>query len=364
MEERMRWIDRDAVVPGVEAMLRVNMGVRTGERIVVVADLPTPEQWAGMPAAAVEVMLRRAYLARIVSEIAAQSNPGCTVGFVTYPSTGRSAVEPPEETARAMREADVVMMITSFSLSHTDAREEACRSGARVASMPRFLPEMFYPDGPMASDYAAIGAATQRIAGLITGARKVRIANPAGTEVEFSVEGRDGYCDSGIYTLPGTWGNLPAGEAYCAPLDGTGTGHLVVEPGWHPGLTEPMTIRLDSGEAVAVEGGGAAGVEIARILDLPGRGDAARPRRMLAELGVGTNPNARRTDITVEAEKIKGTVHLALGDSSHMGGTVVADYHQDFVLPKPDVWFDGLQVIRAGESEEGAEWSSHSEPRR
>lgn len=345
----MQWIDREAIVPGVDAMLRVNMGAREGEQLLVVTDVPTPEQWEGLPPGAVEVMLRRAYLARLVSEIAAQSNPACKVGFVTYPSRGRSAVEPPQDVARAMREADVVMVITSFSLSHTDAREEACRHGARVASMPRFLPEMLYPDGPMASDYASIEAATRRIAGLITRARRVRITNPAGTEVEFSVEGRDGRTDSGIYTSPGDWGNLPAGEAYCAPLEGTGFGRLVVEPGWHPGLTEPLTIRLESGEAAAVEGGGEAGAEIARILDLPGRGGAAQPRRMLAELGVGTNPNARRTDITVEAEKIKGTVHLAVGDSSHMGGTVVADYHQDFVLPRPDVWFDGLQVMAGGD---------------
>ena len=69
---------------------------------------------------------------------------------------------------------------------------------------------------------------------------------------------------------------------------------------------------------------------------------------MFGELGIGTNPEARRTDITVEAEKIKGTVHLAIGDNSHMGGVVVADYHQDFVLPRPDVWFDDVLVIAAG----------------
>lgn len=344
----MAWIERDAIAPGVTAMLRVNMGVREGERVLVVTDIATPEQWGRLAADDVEVMLRRAYLARLVADLTRECFPECTVRFVTYPSTGRSAVEPPEETARAMRETDVALVITSFSLSHTDAREGACRHGARVASMPRFLPEMLYPGGPMAADYAAIASATQAMADLITGARRVRIANPAGSEIEFSVEGRDGRTDTGIYTSPGDWGNLPAGEAYCAPLEGTAWGRLVVEPGWQPGLAEPMTIRVEAGEAVAVEGGGTAGGEIARILDLPGRGAVARPRRMLAELGIGTNPNARRTDVTVEAEKIKGTVHLAVGDSAHIGGTVVADYHQDFVLPQPDVWFDGRPVIAGG----------------
>ncbi len=51
----------------------------------------------------------------------------------------------------------------------------------------------------------------------------------------------------------------------------------------------------------------------------------------------------------LEAEKIKGTVHLAIGDNSHMGGTVTSDLHQDFVIPKPDLRLDENLVIEGGE---------------
>ncbi len=349
------------------------MGVRLGERVLVVTDVPTPEQWGQLGSDQVEAMLRRAYLARLVADLAREYLPGGTVRFLTFPSTGRSGVEPPEEAARAMQEADVVLAITSYSLSHTEAREEACRRGARVASMPRFLPEMLYPDGPMAVDYEAVASSTHALAGLITAASKVRVTTPAGTDVEFSVEGRDGRSDDGMYTASGSWGNLPAGEAYCAPLEGTAHGLLVVEPGWHAGLGEPMTIHLERGEVTALEGGGVVGSEISEILDLPRRREDARPRRMLAEMGIGTNPHARRTDITVEAEKIKGTVHLAVGDGSHLGGVVVADYHQDFVFPRPDLWFDGEAVIAGGRwvtpdrgsvgEEEALPWGSRWAPR-
>lgn len=344
----MAWIDRDAIVYGTGSMLRVNMGVRPGERVLVLTDLPTPEQWGRLAAPDIEVMLRRAYLARLVADVAREHVRDVRVEFQTYPSTGRNAVEPPEAVARAMQEADVALLITSFSLTHTVAREEACRRGTRVASMPRFLPEMLYPDGPMAVDYQAVAEATDALARLITGASHVRVTTPAGTDLEFSVEGRDGRSDAGLYTTPGAWGNLPAGEAYCAPLEGTARGRVVVEPGWHAKLTEPMTLVFDGGEVVALEGGGAVGAEIAGILELSARPEALRPRRMFGELGIGTNPNARRTDVTVEAEKIRGTVHLAIGDNSHMGGVVVADYHQDFVLPRPDLWFDGQAIIAAG----------------
>lgn len=344
----MTWVDQAAILPGTLDMLRVNMGVRPGERILVLTDAPTAAQWERLAAADIEIMLRRAYLARVISDLAREHFPQCPVSFSTYLSTGRNAVEPPPETGRRMQEADVILAITSFSLSHTDAREEACRLGARVASMPRFLPEMLYPGGPMATDYVQVAAGTRGLASLITAAGRVRITTPAGTKITFSVEGRDGRADDGLYTARGAWGNLPAGEAYCAPREGTAEGTIAVEPGWHAKLTEPMAIFLRAGEVVGLEGGGAVGAEIAEIIDLAQRGEATRPRRMFGELGIGTNPEARRTDITVEAEKIKGTVHLAIGDNSHMGGVVMADYHQDFVLPRPDVWFDDVPVIAAG----------------
>ncbi|MDQ7849047.1 MAG: hypothetical protein QN152_03990 [Armatimonadota bacterium] len=344
----MSWIDREAILPGTLEMFRTNLGVRPGERILVLADVPTSAQWVQFVPGDLEVMLRRAVLARLMADLAREHLPQCAVTFATYPSTGRNAVEPPPETARQMLQADVLLLVTSFSLSHTDAREEACRRGARAASMPRFLPEMLYPGGPMATDYAAIAAATEKLATLITAARQVRITTPAGTAITFSVEGREGRADHGLYTQPGQWGNLPAGEAYCALREGTAEGTIAVEPGWHARLAEPMLLHFRGGELVGIDGGGAVGAEIAEIADLERRDPQTRPRRLLGELGIGTNPNARRTDITVEAEKIKGTVHLAIGDNSHMGGTVVADYHQDFVLPRPDVWFDGVPMIVGG----------------
>lgn len=344
----MAWVEGELISPGVRTMLQVNMGVRRGERILVLTDVPTNEQWENMVADDVEAILRRAYLARLIADLAREFFPECAVRFSTYPSTGRSGVEPPEEAARRMQEADVVLAITSFSLTHTEARAEACRRGARIASMPRFLPEMLYPDGPMATDYAALASATRAFADLITWARYVRVTTPAGTAVTFSVEGREGRVDVGLYTNPGSWGNLPAGEAYCAPVEGTAEGRLVVEPGWHAKLTEPMAVHLRAGEVVAVEGGGEVGRTLSEVLDLTHRMETTRPRRMFGEFGIGTNPKAKRTDITLEAEKIKGTIHLAVGDNSHVGGVIVADFHQDFVLPRPHVWFDDAPVILGG----------------
>jgi len=70
--------------------------------------------------------------------------------------------------------------------------------------------------------------------------------------------------------------------------------------------------------------------------------------RNLAELGIGTNDKASRPDNVLEAEKILGTIHLALGDNTGFGGMVAAPFHEDYVFYQPTVTLvmpDGSQEI-------------------
>jgi len=342
-------IDRKKIEPGVLDMLRVNMAVKAGERLTVVSDYPTPAQWRELEAAHLEAMAGRTVLAKLVAEIAAGAYPDLEVELVAFPSVGQSGAEPPPDVAQVMREAGVLLLITSFSLTHTEARREACDAGARVASMPRFLPEMFYPGGAMTADYHEIHTRTWKIASEITRAETATVRCPAGTDITFSVKGRHGRADTGIYTEPRAWGNLPAGEAYTAPVEGTGAGRVVVQRGWWGGLDEDMALTFEAGQVVSVEGGGRKGRDLRGLLSPGTTGDPYASRRNLAELGVGTNPKATRTDITLEAEKIMGTVHLAIGDGSHMGGKVVADLHEDLVIPRATLLLDGRALMDDGE---------------
>jgi leucyl aminopeptidase (aminopeptidase T) len=211
-----------------------------------------------------------------------------------------------------------------------------------------FVAEMFYPGGPMASDYREIDKETKKIADLITKANDVKITSPGGTDMTFSVKGRNGMVDAGIFTEKGSWGNLPSGEAYCAPVEGTANGKLVVEVNWYPDLKEKMTLVFENGQVTEIIGGGKIGEEFRGLLDFKKKEKLYVSRRNLAELGVGTNPNAKRPDNILESEKIKGTVHLAIGDSSHMGGKVTADLHQDFIIPKPTWALNGKAVMKDG----------------
>ncbi|HIP97227.1 MAG TPA: hypothetical protein EYH32_08455 [Anaerolineae bacterium] len=345
----MSWPSKDTITHGVINMLQVNMGLKPGERLLVVTDVPRAQDWQVESPAGLEDMLERAMLARLVADITKEHFPDCPVSFLPFLATGGHGAEPDEATALRMRDADVLIALTTYSLSHTNAREGATKAGVRIASMPSFQARMFETGGPMAVDYRQIAADCQAFAGLLTSANRVVVRTPHGTDLRFSLEGRPGQVDTGLYRTRGAWGNLPGGEAYAVPVEGTGEGQLVAPAGWYPDLSEDMIFRFERGEVVELLGGGAVGDEFRRMLNLGSDDPIHKARRNLAELGIGTNPNARQPDNVLEAEKIKGTVHIAIGDNLHMGGLVESDLHEDFVLPQPDLLLDENPVIVGGE---------------
>ena len=74
-----------------------------------------------------------------------------------------------------------------------------------------------------------------------------------------------------------------------------------------------------------------------------------RNARNVAELGVGTNKQATLTGNVLEDEKVFGTVHIAFGDNSSMGGKVSVESHLDGILLKPTLIIDGDTIIKDGE---------------
>lgn len=345
----MAWPKRELIEEGVLGMLRVNMGLREGERLLVVTDPPNLAHWQDKAPSELMSQLERSMLAKMVAEIAKEAFPHSAVESYPYPSVGMSGGEPGEAVAEKMCQADVVIAITNYSLSHTGARAEATKAGVRIASMPGFVARMFHSGGPMAVDYHQVAVDTERLAELITAAQSAIVRSSAGTDIRFSLAGRSGGVDTGLCTAKGAWSNLPAGEAYTAPVEGTAEGIIVVQAGWYPNLTEDMTLHFHQGLVVRIEGGGKVGERFKGLLKLESEEEIYKARRHLAELGIGTNPNAKQPDNVLEAEKIRGTVHLAIGDSSHMGGRVTADLHQDFVIPEPHLLLDGRLVIEGGE---------------
>ena len=61
--------------------------------------------------------------------------------------------------------------------------------------------------------------------------------------------------------------------------------------------------------------------------------DEKKCHKNIAELGIGCNQNAVVTGNILEDEKVPG-LHIAYGMSSHIGGKIECDMHQDICYPK------------------------------
>jgi len=355
------------------SLFTVNMGVRPGERIVVFSDVIRSDE-----AVAPADRDRRQRLLETAGAAAefAQLHFGAT-SFVAFPATAASGVEPPVQLWQAVfggeivrqlagdalleriltkktfgndldlaktivsrHQGDVARVVVAMannSTSHTRFRWLANVAGARFASLPHFDPAMFFTS--MAVNWQALAELTARLAATVNRGVSMRLSTPAGTMLTFSIEGRRAEGDDGLLTAAGSFGNLPAGEVYLAPLEGTAEGVMVIEYAPTRKLASPLSLTIRRGEVVAVSG------DDPHRLWLESKFAESARNRNIAELGIGTNDRATRPDNVLEAEKILGTVHVALGDNSGFGGVVSTPFHEDYVLYRPTL----VVVARDGE---------------
>jgi leucyl aminopeptidase (aminopeptidase T) len=232
-----------------------------------------------------------------------------------------------------MKTADVALLVTTYSLSHTKARKQACATGCRIASMPGITLDMI--QRTLTADYSQIAIISKKLAKILTQGKTAQLTSPAGTNLSLTLNSRIGQADTGIYTKKGNWGNLPAGEACIGPLERKTQGLLVIDG-------TPIKIIVKDGLATTISGSKAA-KNLIKILDQIG------PKaRNIAELGIGTNPLAKLSSNVLEAEKVYGTCHIALGSNISYGGQVDIPYHSDNIVLQPTLQIDGKMIIKDG----------------
>lgn len=337
---------KNSISKNIIRFLENNLALKEKERCLILNDLPNSVEFKTKPFRELKAMLNRTLLAVKIFRICLKKFTDKT-DLLTFPSTGVSGAEPPSYISESMLNYDVIVMLTTNSLSHTDARRNATSRGARIASMPGFTESMLRIGGPMDVDYNIIAGEARRLAAEAGKANRIKVTSTEGVNLTLEKGSRSFIVDDGLYTNPGCWGNLPAGEVYCAPIEGTASGVLYVLKGWYPNLTEDMKLTVEEGYVKEISGGGRVGGYFRKLLglDKPGSEEYFKARRCIAEFGIGANPKAARTDNILEAEKIKGTVHIAIGDNSHFGGSNKADIHIDFILPNVTVWLDEHKII-------------------
>lgn len=249
--------------------------------------------------------------------------------------------EPPELVANALLHCDVALIPTTKSMSHTKARKAACDKGARIATLPGITEDMM--ERALDVDYKEMELLSNKFTDLLTHSKNVEINTELGTNLTFSIDERQGHPDTGICHNPGDFSNLPAGESYIAPVEGTSSGTLIIDGSLacYGLLKNPLKIKIEDGFIKDLEGDGADFLkEVYNKYGISAWN--------VAELGIGTNPKATITGNVLEDEKVRGTIHIAFGDNISFGGTVSVDSHLDGVIMKPTLILDGKVIIKEG----------------
>lgn len=306
----------------VKTVVRQCMGISPGEDVLVVCNPVTEEIGALM-------------------RIEAQGD-GADATLAVISERDSHAAEPPRAVAAAMAAADVVLAPTIQSLSHTAARKAATEAGVRIGTLPGVTEEML--GRLMTGDLEEIRRRGWAVVTDLNRGAEVHIACPHGSDLRLGLGDRMGIVDAGELGNRGAFGNLPCGEGFIAPLEGTTEGTLVVDGSIAGvGLLEtPVELTIRKGHLV--EATGEDGARLMELLTAHGE-DGTN----VAELGIGTNEEAILTGNILEDEKILGTCHVAFGASAAIGGTVQVPVHLDCVVLEPTLAIDGETIVSGGD---------------
>lgn len=331
----------DKIDQAILNSLKVNMGYKKGERVAIIM-----QEWN--PKFGREVLSRfekgRTLCLRMFEVF---KKAKVDVELISYtPEEGRSGVDAPQELYERIGFREIIFMPTVFSLTHTNFRRVQTEKGSRIASMPGFTLEMFEEGGPMNVDYQILHEKTVEIAENLKRSKYVRIVAEE-TDITVEIEPELVHVSSGLLDKPGKYGNLPGAEAYVVPVhEGNSNGYFTVPEGW--GGANPIKYKakffIKKGRFVDVNAESEEAQEYIEreIKPLIFGGEDFN---ILAELGIGTNPNITKDYIqkkgwnTLVAEKIFGSAHFANGNSKGMGGKNDVPVHIDWVVPDVKIYF-------------------------
>ena len=329
LHEELRLAARNLAAPNV----------RPGEAVLVVA---SSDQDPGLADA-------------IAAAAAAAGAGSVTTAVIACPADMADYRHPPPVIAAAAQAGlSVVATSIRFPRAYDDLSRALFAAGRRQVLINN-APIADFVSGAARADPGHLLARTRRLADAVTGAGRVRVSAPNGTDLEVRIC-RPCLPLTGVAEEDTGFGSFPSGEAMVSPEEGSaegvfvadGFGQVVYLSGSGPqlGLLEdPVRLEFRRGRLADLSGGAAA-ARLAAILDA-----ADDDARLLGELGLGTNPAARPVG-HVENKFRLGTAHIALGDNHLIGwraaavygGTIASNRHIDLVSENVAIEIDGRMV--------------------
>jgi len=296
--------------------LQAVLGLREGESVLIVTDRESARVgWA--------------------FELAARELNALPTVY-RLPDEGRPLTAVPADLAGPLENATVVINCFTSAAEETPFRIEllqmATAGSRRVGHAPGITEDMMI-FGPMDVDYRELQKRANRFLASLRNASYLRITAPGGTDLTLYIEGRSFVTD--VFVRPGTYGNLPCGEVWCAPIETLGEGTLVCDGtvGDMGSPPAPLTLQIERGRITRAQCPDEAYLERVRKLL------AVDPEAsVLGEFGIGINPKTRVTENMLEAEKAFRTSHVAFGNNEDLpGGHNHSRTNREFLFRDPTI---------------------------
>jgi aminopeptidase len=322
------------LLPGARNAIETCLAIQPGERVALIADLPSKAVAASLAAALKE-------------------RDAVCEGFLLEDLAPRPLKRAPQQVLDALGRADAGILCMQPMTGELGARKDIVgvveRRHIRYAHMIGVTPEIMQQG--MRADYNMVDRLSEKLLQRMHSARSLTVRTEAGTSLVASFDAAlDWVKTSGLISRR-YWSNLPAGEVFTTPATVDGTFVCDATAGDHFGRKygdlqgTPLVLQ--------VEGARLAGVECARK-DLQQEfweychTDENSDR--VGELAFGTNLGlSEMIGILLQDEKFPG-VHIAFGDP--YGSQTHADWksrtHVDVLTRTCNVWIDDDQVIENG----------------
>jgi len=273
----------------------------------------------------------------------------------------------------ALDDAAAVVTCLSDSTETTPYRREVLRNGATGTTRVGHIPgaSLFVLASAINVDYAHAVARCEDLAlALAVGETAVLTTYQLGPddhplsahELRIGLAGflRMPVVSTGVIP-PGTWGNLPGGETFIAPVEDAANGEIVINGAYKDkvlGHDEALILRFEASRLAAPARGPAAVVAGFEGLLARAKANGDQDYNALAEFGIGVNLGIPHlTGNSLFDEKCAGTIHIAVGDSSGFGGRYRSIIHEDLISRRPSLSIDGKKILDHGEdSFREADW--------
>jgi leucyl aminopeptidase (aminopeptidase T) len=308
-------------------MFRDIFAPKCGEKILFLVDIPHDNINDN------KVWMERRNMAQewysIFREMGAKT--GFSVNIQEYKATGMHNSPIPDEIIDVVSKSNLVIAMTEYSASASLI--SVCYSEnsiTRCASMPGVERKM--EETAFTANYHQVKKYATTIAKLLNDTVGAEIVFSTGDNLYIDLRNRVGDADTGDCTQTGQFINFPSGEACKVPYEAEKD--EIDEFG--KSKTQGIWPVSSNGELMKYV------VKNNRIVEIIGNGKTADEmrifyaendtRRNIAELGIGCNPNAVVTGNALEDEKVG--LHIAYGMSTHLGGKVTSDVHEDICYSK------------------------------